>query len=327
MTGVFKQSNPLNNFFLLIYGLLLKLPVFIIGKVAPPQQIDGFLFRQLLSLLGLSKGGHTFLASLLTFALLYLQAILLNNIAIKQKLFPRPNYLVGMTYLLVTSLFSEWFSLSAPLVVATLSIWVLYILSNLFALTQPKTVLFNVGLIIGIGTFFYAPLVAFVLMVLFGLAFTRAYRFSEWFVVLLGTITPYYFLLSILYLLDKWKGYKLPGVSFSSPHFAQNNLGYLALGLLLFTAVVGYIFIQQNFRKQLIQTRKSWRLIFLYLAISLVIPIINATSTFSYWILVAAPLSIFAAGLFYYTSKKWVANLVHWGMVCLVIAATYYAQK
>ncbi len=327
MTGLFKQNNPLNNFFLFIYGLLLKMPIFLLAKVAPPQQIDGFLFKQFLILLGIANGGSSILASMFTFALLFLQAVLLNNIAIKQKLFPKPNYLVGMTYLLITSLFSEWFALSAPLVVGTLCIWVLYILSNLSTLSQPKTVLFNVGLIIGMGTFFYVPMIAFVLMVLFGLALTRPYRFSEWFVVLLGAVTPYYFLLSIVYLLDKWQGYKLPGISFSRPVFAQDTLGFVALGLLLLSSLIGYLLIQQNFRKQLIQTRKSWRLIFLYLAIALIIPIINATSTFSYWILGAAPLAIFAAGLFYYTSKKWVSHFFHWSMVALVIVASYFAQK
>ena len=48
MTGTFKANNPYNTFLLFVYGILLKLPMFLHPKVPQVQQIDGFLYRALL---------------------------------------------------------------------------------------------------------------------------------------------------------------------------------------------------------------------------------------------------------------------------------------
>jgi hypothetical protein len=46
--GVFKSNNPYNTFLLLVYGVVLKLQIFIHPKIPVPQQTDGFLFKELL---------------------------------------------------------------------------------------------------------------------------------------------------------------------------------------------------------------------------------------------------------------------------------------
>jgi hypothetical protein len=319
VTTIFKANNPLNNVYLFVYAALIKTPMFLNVTTPAPQQTDGFLYKQLLHLLGIGTGGKSVLAAVLAFILFYVQAVLLNNLANKHRLFTAPNYLVGMCYLLFTSLFLEWRYLSAPLVIATLAIWILYILANLAALQNPKTVLLNVGLIIGVATFFYFPTLAFTLMVLFGLALTRPFKIVEWFIVVLGVVTPYYLLVSIAFLTDNLKGYKFPGVSVNLPVLLNTAWANTAIFGVAAFALLGFFYVQRNFRKQLIQTRMSWRLVLLYLAIACIIPIINETKTFSYWILCAAPLAILAAGFFYYNKRSWVGTAAHWGFVVIIL--------
>lgn len=327
MIGTFKANNPVNNFLLLIYGVLLKFPIFLYPQLIKPQQVDGFLYKELLKLMSAVTTSFPFLSSLLTFLLLFAQAISLNNLVNTQRLFPKPNYLAGMSYLLITSLFTEWQTLSAPLIISTIAIWVLNKMSNLYNMQNPKTTLFNIGIVIGTGTFFYFPSAALLGLVFLGLILIRPFKFAEWLMVLLGALTPYYFLLAIVFLTDKWKGYSFPGVAFSSPIFQQNNLSYIAIGLVVLTALIGYVFIQQNYRRQLIQSRKSWSIIFLYLFIALIVPFINATNTFSYWILCAAPFSVLVSATFFYAKQKWLPLLLHWAMVVLVIVLGYYLFK
>ena len=83
-------------------------------------------------------------------------------------------------------------------------------------------------------------------------------------------------------------------------------------------------FIQQNFRRQLIQARKSWNLIFLYLLVALFVPFVNATHTFDYWILCAVPLSAFLGAAFLYPARNWFPWLLHWLMVAFVIIVSYF---
>lgn len=326
MTGTFKANNPYNTFLLFLYGILLKLPMFLRPAVPEPQQIDGFLYKALLKWLHPFGNSLPVLYAFITYGLLYTQAIAFNRVVSEQRLMQRSNYLTGMSFLLVTSLFSEWNVLSAPLIINTLLIWVWAKMSGLHNNPQPKTSLFNIGIAIGLSTFFYFPSLAFAALIIFGLALTRPFKLAEWLIALLGIITPYYFLLAWVFLTDKWKGYKFPGFAVTNPKFNQTNWAYAAIIIVLFTTVIGLFFIQQNFRRQLIQARKSWNLVYLYLIVAVFVPFVNATHTFEYWILCAVPLSAILGAAFLYPAKKWFPLALHWLMVAFVIVISYFVQ-
>ncbi len=295
-------------------------------KTPQPQLIDGFLYKALLAWLKPVGNPFPVIYGAIAFMLLFTQAITLNKLVNDLRLMQKPNYLTGMSYLLVTSLFTDWNMLSAPLIVNTMLIWVWGRMSGLYNDSSPKTTLFNIGIAIGFSTFFYFPSIAFSALVIFGLAVIRPFKFSEWLIALFGIITPYYFVLAIAFLAGKLNSYRLPGIAFTYPKFNQTNWAYAAIFLVLLTAVAGFFFVQQNFRRQLIQARKSWSLIFLYLLVALFIPFINATYTFNYWILCAVPLSALMGAAFFYPTKKIVPLVVHWVMVAFVIAISYFVR-
>lgn len=323
MTGLFKANNPYNNFLLLLYGLLLKLPVFLHPTVPQPHHFNGFLYKNLLQWMYPFGSNAPIIYSLITFILLFTQAISFNKLCNENRLLQKPAYLTGMSYLLVTSLFAEWNVFSPTLIINTILIWVWAQMSKLYNKQNAKVVLFNIGMAIGISTFFYFPSIAFVVLIIFGLAFTRPFNIIEWFVSLLGVTTPYYFFLSIIFLTGKWKAYAIPQFIISYPKFNQTDWAYAAIAILLLTGIAGLFFVKQNFNKQLIQTRKSWNLIFLYGVVAIFVPFVNATSGFNYWILCAVPLSTLVASAFFYT-KKWPSLSLHWLMVAFVVIINYY---
>ena len=300
--------------------------MFLHPTIPLPQQTDGFLFKALLIQLSGVGAGFPIIYSAITFLLLYSQAITFNKFANDQRLMQKPNYLTAMAYLLITSLFKEWNILSAPLIVNTLLIWVWANMSNLYNTKNAKSTLFNIGIAIGIATFFYFPSIAFAILIIAGLTVTRPFKLSEWLIALLGIITPYYFLLAYVFLTDKWKGYSLPGFSVGLPKFYASHWATAAIIIVLAATVIGIFFIQQNFRRQLVQTRKSWNLVFLYFLVAVFIPFINTTHTFQYWILCAVPLSAFVGSTFLYPAKKWFPLLLHWLMVAFVIAFSYFVH-
>lgn len=326
MTGIFKANNPLNTFLLFVYCLLLKLHLFLHPVKPVPQQTDGFLFRQLLEQLSGVGNSLPAIYSVISFILLFTQGITFNQLANKNRLMQKSNYLPAMAYLLVTSMFREWNVLSAPLIVNTLLIWVW---ARMSALTNTRVVtgqLFNIGVVIGIATFFYFPSIAFTVLIIFGLILTRPFRLAEWLIALLGIIAPYYFLLSYVFLADKWKGYKFPGFSVSVPVFYESRWALTAIILVLFTTVVGLFYVRQNFRRQLVQTRKSWSLVILYFVVALGVPFINATHTFQYWILCAVPLSAIMGAAFFYPERKWFPLIMQWLMVIYVVVFSYFVK-
>ncbi len=308
-----------------MYAVLLKLPMFLHPIVPQPRQIDGFLYKAFLNWLQPIGKVMPLIYPVTAFILLYTQAVYFNKLVNDQRIMQRPNYLTGMSYLLITSLFIEWNTLSSPLIINSLLIWVWAKMSGLYNNQNPKTALFNIGIAIGIATFFYFPSLAFAALIIFGLAITRPFKIAEWLMALLGIVTPYYFLLAIFFLTDKWKGYRLPGFVVTNPVFHQTNWVYAAIIIVLFTSIIGIFFIQQNFGRQLIQARKSWNLVFLYLMVALFVPFINATHIFDYWILCAVPLSAFLGAAFFYPAKNWFPTALHWLMLAFVIAVSYFA--
>ena len=326
MTGVFKSNNPYNTFLLLVYGLLLKLIMFIHPQIPLPQQTDGFLFKLLLSQLSGVGSSLPIIYPLISFILLYTQAITLNALVNQHRLMQKPNYLTGMAYLLITSLFAEWNILSAPLIINSFIIWVWSRMSKLYNEPSPKTSLFNFGMAIGISSFFYFPVISFSALVVVGLLITRPFKLPEWVVALLGLASPFYFLAAYVYITDKWQGYHFPGVAVTFPRFIESRWALAAIFIVLFISSTGFVYVQKNFRRQLVQARKSWNLFFLYLLIALFIPFINASHSFVYWILSAVPIAVIAGAGFLYPQKKGFPLILHWLMVAFVIAFSYFVQ-
>ncbi len=326
MTGTFKANNSNNNFLLLLYALLLKLPMFLHPTVPVPHQTDGFLYRAFLKALQPAATYMPMIFPAITFILLFSQAVYFNKLVNDRRIMQRPHFLTGMSYLLITSLFMEWYTLSSPLIINSFLIWVWSKMSSIYSNQKPKTTLFNIGIAIGLATFFYFPSIAFTAVIIFGLAITRPFKLAEWLIALLGIITPYYFLLAFVFLTDKWKSYRFPGIAVNYPLFSQSYWAYAAIIFVLISSIIGIFYIQQNFRRQLIQARKAWNLTFLYLLVAVFVPFVNATHSFEYWILCAVPLSAFIAAAFLYPSKSWFPAVLHWLIAALVIVISYFAS-
>lgn len=141
--------------------------------------------------------------------------------------------------------------------------------------------------------------------------------------VLFGLLTPYYFMFSWLYLKGKLMEYRLPEIGVTVPTLSGSTWAYIAIILLAFTLIVGIFFIQLNMRRQLLQVRKCWGLVFLYLLVSLFVPFLNETDNFDYWILAAIPVSIITAAAFLYPERKWFSLFIHWGLVALIVIMQY----
>jgi hypothetical protein len=324
VNGTFKANNPYNNFLLFVYGLLLKLPIFFSPVVPQVKPMDGVLYKGLLSILSPLAGGLPVLYSCIAFSLLFVQALSLNKLVNAQRMHQKPHYLTGMAYLLITSLFSEWQALSAPLIVNSILIWVLSRLCTLHTNNRAKTTIFNIGFATSVATFFYFPSIAFILLIMVGLTIARPFNLPEWIMGLVGIITPFYFFASWLFLTDKWKVYQYPEISVTLPRFHETKWAYAAIILVLLTVLLGIFFIQNNLRRQVVQTRKSWYLFYLYLFGAVLVPFLNATHSFSYWVLAAVPVSAIAASSFYYPDKRWFPLTIHWGMVGLSIVIGYF---
>lgn len=325
MITIFKQKNPGNALILLIYALVLKFPVFLHPSLPVTKPQDGFLYRELVVWLNGVSGGSPAIFSLLSFLLLFTQASHLNKIVNDQRLFPKPNFLAGMSYLLITSFFPEWNLFSAGLLVNSLLIWALVKMMALYNTQSPKTQLFNMGILVGLASFLFFPAAAFVLLVFFALLLMRPFRFSEWVITLMGLLAPYYFLFIVLFLSGNWTPAKyLPYISIDMLRFRPSIWVAAAISLMVIPFLAGGYFVQANLGKMLIQTRKCWSLLLLYILVSTLIPFINTSQDFGNWILCTMPFAAFHAAAYFYPKAGLMPGILHWLGFALAVYLNYF---
>ena len=108
MIGIFKQKNPANIILLFVFGVLIKLPMFMHPHISEAREGDGILFKGILTLLQSAGKSTPLIYPLLAYTLLFLQAIILTRFMAAQRMMSKSTYFPGMAYLLITSLFPEW---------------------------------------------------------------------------------------------------------------------------------------------------------------------------------------------------------------------------
>ncbi len=318
MVSMFRQKSPGNLIFLFFFSLAVKLPLFLWPKQVAATQNDGVFYRWMIGWFNGMAQGQGLLCSAVAFALLYDQAVMVNYAVNEYRLMPKPSYLAAMAYVLLTSLLPEWSYLSSPLVAATFVLWAFVKLFRLYNTADARGTIFDIGLLLGVSSYFYFPSASFLLCVLLGLVILKPFRPNEVVLLFVGAFTPYYFMAAVLFLTNQLSlASFLPHVSVNIP--AVRSTVWLAVSILLLTLpfLAGGFFVQAHLRKMLIQVRKAWSILLFYLLLAFFIPFVNSNSSFSNWVLLAVPFACFHAATYYYPVKKWIAN------VLLMVTAGY----
>lgn len=324
MIGLFKQKTPVNILILFIFGVLLKLPMFGNELVPVIHENDSFLYGQIVNFLKSASGSPVFF-SIITYVLLFTQSLQLNKLINDQRMMQRITFLPGAAYLLCTSLLPDWNSFSAPLLVNSI---VLLIFNGVFRIHDKYSVkgfVFNIGLGIGICSFIYFPSIILFLWLIFALLVMRPVSFNEWLICLLGVTTPYYFYAAYLFYINQWSWEKLiDPLHFTIPS-TEPSFWLAACGVLLVVPfLVGGYYVQENLRRMLIQVRKSWSLLLIYLLFALFMPFLNNDSgNFQYWILIMISFSAFHACAYLYPPQRTFSVIIFWATVLFILAYQY----
>ena len=321
MIAIFKQKSPGNVAILLIFGWLLKMPLFLFPKNIAAASTDGKLYQWFISLL---PPDHAMLSSTIAFVLLYLQALMINYLVIEYKMMPRGNYLPAMAFILITSLLPGWNFLSSPMLANTFIIWMFISLFRLYSAANAKAQVYNIGLIAGIASYIYFPSAAFVICILLGLLILKPFRLHEIFLFITGCFTPYYFHIVYLFLTDRLHSANFfPGISVKVPVF-KNSI-WLASAVLLLTIpfLLGGYYVQTHLGKMLIQVRKNWSIVLLYLVLAFFVPFIDSNQPFQTWILITVPFAAFHACAYFYPAKRWLPLLLFFIAVGFILYQQY----
>lgn len=250
-----------------------------------------------------------------------LQALRLNYILNEKRMFQRQAFTTAMCYVLLTALFAQWTHITPALLCNSLIIWLFDKMTQLQGTAKPKTIIYNIGCIAGAAVLLYHPSIMVVLACFLAIAILRPFDLTEWFVLLMAILTPFYFLISFLYLAgdinDLWLYIPEWGMPFRLPPDIRPALATLILlGAVLLAGIYMW---RTHSGRMLIQVRKEWSVL-LFLLLSLAPAMfISKDAGYEAGLLAMVPAAAFAANLFFYPRKVWFLFIIFWALVALAI--------
>jgi hypothetical protein len=299
--------------------------MFIKPHAAVLRPADGILFEGIINLFASTARSNPIFYPLLTFALLFFQAIILNRFINTQRMMNKPTYLAGLAYLLITSLLPEWNYFSAPLLCNTILLFILSALFGIYNKPNVRGTIFNIGLALGIAGFLFISSLTFIIWILLALAVMRPFRLNEWLICVLGITTPFYFY-AIYTVLNgglSWQEF-VPQITLGFPSLKQSAWLSGSVFLIMVPFLSGGYYVQENLRRMLINVRKGWSLLLLYLLAALLLPFVNSSDTFENWIMAMVPMAAFHGYTYLHSKWRVFPLILVWITVAFILGYQYY---
>lgn len=294
----------------------MKMPA-LLHPVMPMPAANHVVFPLLLRFLHISAFAYTLAA----IVMIFLQAVYLNFITEKHKLFHKTGYYPAFMYVLLTSLYPAFNYFSEPLFINWLVLIAIDVMLSFPKTLHPAKQLFNAGFAICLPALIQFSAVGFFLLLLISVLLLRSYRNSEMIVALLGYLSPVYFFIGLLYLTDSLDVLKsMIEIDFDVHRISSSRI-YLAgtiSGAVLFL-LVGFVAFRQLNSRMTIYIRRSWWMIFGYLAVAVPVTLFAVSSVHAEWLLTLPPLSLIAAQVFYMENPKRLSIFMFYFSLTLLI--------
>ena len=217
-------------------------------------------------------------------------------------------FLPAVFYILLGGLFPDQQLLNPVLPASIFLMLAIIRIMDGYHITGTAYNYFDAGILISMGSLFYANLIWFGLLLLIGIAIMRTGNLKEILISITGLLTPYLITFGIYYVIGKNIGslMKLFGdnISVKAPYYPFPRLTILALIFILALIVVSVVQLMKSMNTKKIKSRKTFSLFIWTFLISLIIYIlIPSVSVEAIW-LAGIPLSYFLAHYFMQVRKK-----------------------
>jgi len=305
---IFRDKSIVAIFALVILGLLVHLHIFFVPiqlNTSSNSGVISWLFQNYIVKLKPAIINVMYILLLLT------QAVRLNIILNNNKMFGKAAFTTALAFIILSGLFTNAYTFCPALVAASLVIWLFHNAMKLYNNTSAKTLIFNIGFVASTGIILYQPMIFVAISMLFALAILRPFKTTEWFIFIIGIITPIYLLVAGLYLFDS-----LPLLLKFVPQIHYKFLinsdpwYWMNVSTIIVLAIAGLVVWYPNSSRMVIQIRKNW-LVMLILFILLVSSILLFNSSkYLPEILCIVPLTAFVANFFLYPQRTILINII-----------------
>ena len=323
MLEIFRRNRFFNSLLLLPYTILVRVWLVFDGK-APAFHKKGVLTDWIFGSID-ENGAFAIFVSIL---LVYLQALLLNRLVIRNRLTNELTLFPGLFYILLVSFFPEYNGLSAPLIANTFVIMAFGYLMQTHKTKRVASLIFTAGIWFAVAFLFYFGYAFMFLVGILGLSMLRTVKAKQWIQFILGYLTPILILGMLDYLIHD-------NVSDVYSHFTK-QFGFMdiiiPIGLPLILQLVFFgilvIITLVNFPsftlKKNIHVQKKVNMMYTFLFLSPLVLLIQAGVYFEEWTVLCLVLAFFLALLFVRSRQLLILEVIHFAMLLSVLGLQIY---
>lgn len=323
MINQFRKLNPINILLLVVFTFFMRLAIFMNKPVQLQFEfLESFakFFIQTPQTNYFSTTTNLCLAAIITI----IQAILFNRVVNKYLLLSKPSFLPALLYIIASSLFLQFLILSPPLICNFLLIWIMDKFLSLAKVQKAMGLMFDVGILIGIGTLIYFPFITFLVMLWLSLLLYRPFNWREWIAGFLGFLTLFFFVAVFYYWNDNlYQFYQIWNpLGNKFPSLLKINLSdYLVLIPVAIVIILAILQLRNNFYRSFIATRKAYQMLFFMLLIALFSFYTKTDFKLFHFLLSVPSGAVLFAYYFSNAKKRWIYESL---FVLLVFTVQYF---
>jgi len=317
----FKGTGPGVIIMIFFIALILWISAFI----NPPTYSDSTFETNpmpLYSLLKAVAGVTPFIGVLFSFCMVLLMAFLLVSFNTSEFFISERTFQPAIIYILISGLFPQLQILNPVLPAALFLMLTIRRIMDAYRVQGTAFNFFDAGILLSTGSFFYADLIWFGLLIIIGIALLRTGNVRELSISLLGLATPWIITFGLYYVLGKDIGLFLALVGDNlfnaSAGIIIPRITIVALIFLIVLILVSIVHLLTFINSKKIKSRKTFFLLIWEFFISIVLLVILPSASAEILWLTGIAASYFITHYFVFARKKVVPEIFFTGLIILI---------
>lgn len=319
----FRSSQPGLLFIVPLLALLWFIP-FVFKPVESFIEIPSHpmpVYEWLASIIGKLP----FMAQLiLSWILISVQAIYLNQLIVRHEVFPRISFLPALLFVTLSVLFPEMQKIQPSLFTNLILLMVLDKIFRMYKNPEPFREVFDSSFLLGVATLVQSSSIAFYFFLWLSLIVLLPFYWRVWVISLLGFALPFYFISIYFFWTDQlglfWNLKIHASFSFiKTLTLPSDTVAFSLLIFVLLVLVFSIRSVAKHFYKNIIRTRKYFQLIFLFLISGIISLLLTQKISFEGMLPLLIPLSILMAYYFLQIKKMALAEFLFTLLLGLII--------
>jgi len=307
MINQFRSLHPANLFFLVIVAIVLRLGIFL---QLPATLNVNFMepFAWMMINMPSQNFFPPFANVLIATMFTLMQAVILNRIVNNYNILGKPTFLPALMYVTGSSILAPFLVLNPVIICNFFILWMISKFFSIYHKDEARSVMFDLGMIVALGTLIYFPFIAMMPLLWISLIIFRPFNWREWTAILLGFITIYFFLAVFYYMndsLDIFYQIWLPLANHFPTNIKINLYDYIVLFPVIIILVLSALSLRQNFFRSVVHVRKSFEVLFFMFALGILSFYLKPEIELYHFLLGLAPAAIFMAYYFLNARIRW----------------------